>query len=194
MVTARRFNRQDYAPDKLEFEIRYPANQQYQSIEEDELVKYINSLRATDTTFVGGLRYRAKDSTDRFTNIDKRDLDILYDALTDAPAHDVVECEPSEEPKVEQIETEEKEEENMNGTQRDPNDGHTVLRFCCHRMMNAMLGGSNTVVISTTNGKLQIAGGDIQYCPFCGSEIITYDPPAEPVEPEVAYDPSEDDA
>ena len=170
-MTARRFYVTGFVADDNEYEIRYPAEQQYAGIDKDSLIAILEDYRAQDKEFIGGIRYRPKDSVEKFTPVDKRDMFTFLDALKG--------------------EAEQATEEKRNGIQsgscfapiEDDDDG-TVFRVCCHPMMKAMLGGEGHVLISLGTGRIQMGNEPMSFCPFCGKPIRTYDPPVEVIPPE----------
>lgn len=190
-MTAKRFEATGFNPELNEYEIRYPGEQQYTSITMEDLEKVLLDMRSSGCDFIGGLRFRTKDSVDKFTQVDRKDaykvLDCISahlhgDATSSAPEvlEDDVPYEPSEdipesrcEPECECADESVSEEE----------EG-AVFRFCCHPMMKAMLGGSGAVVISMETGELQLGVDAMHFCPFCGRAITTYAPPMEVIPPE----------
>ena len=205
-MTARRFEETGFNPELYEYEIRFPAEQQYASIALEDLEKVLLDVRNDGRGFVGGLRYRTKDSVEKFIQVDKRDvfrmLDCISvhlhgDAVCKAPeeseeTEEEVLCEPPPEYRCEydpayQHEHEcgcECEHECEHECECEGDDEGTTFRFCCHPMMKAMLGGNGTVVISMETGELLLGADAMHYCPFCGKRVVTYAPPIEVIPPE----------
>ena len=203
-MTARRFEETGFNPELYEYEIRFPAEQQYASISLEDLEKVLLDVRNDGRGFVGGLRYRTKDSVDKFIQVDKRDVFRMLDCIsvhlhgdavckvpeelegiTIEPEQEVL-CEPPPETKWEYEAQYQREHGCECGCEHEceEDDEGTMFRFCCHPMMKAMLGGNGTVVISMETGELLLGADAMHYCPFCGKRIVTHAPPIEVIEPE----------
>ena len=96
-MTARRFEETGFNPELYEYEIRFPAEQQYASISLEDLEKVLLDVRNDGRGFVGGLRYRTKDSVDKFIQVDKRDVFRMLDCISIHLHGDAV-CKAPEEP------------------------------------------------------------------------------------------------
>lgn len=190
-MSVRRFYVTGFNADENEYEIRYPAEQQYASIDKDSLIAILEDYKADDREFIGGLRYRAVGSVDKFTSVDKRDVMLFLSALkgeaqgqTPAPKAEV----PEDDPLKHSIAI----DADCKNTIKELNDYYygmdedtgTVFRFCCHPMMKAMLGGEGHVLISLETGRIQLGNEPMNFCPFCGKAIKTFDPPIEVIPPE----------
>lgn len=199
MPSAKKFNAMGFKPYENEYEIRYPGEQQYANISSDNLIPILEDILAGDREFAGNIRYRKWDSVDRFDVLNKKDYGAFLDALkgnieipTDDEVIDGIEPAPEEneetvEEKGELMFEEACDEvpvpESVEEERYDEDDG-TMLRFCCHPMMKAMLGGEGHVLISMETGKIQLGATDMKYCPFCGKPICTVSPPIEVIPPE----------
>lgn len=164
-MTARRFYVTGFIADDNEYEIRYPAEQQYAGIDKDSLIAILDDYKAQEKEFIGGIRYRPKDSVDKFTPVDKRDVMTFLDALK-GEAQGQAQNEIDE------------------SALNERDDDGTVFKVCCHPMMKAMLGGEGHVLISLETGRIQMGNEPMSFCPFCGKPIRTYDPPVEVIPPE----------
>ena len=203
-MTAKRFEETGFNPELNEYEIRYPGEQQYSSITMEDLEKVLLDMRNSGCEFIGGLRFRTKDSVDKFTQVDRKDAYKVLDCIS-AHLHGDAVCKASEEPEGVTVEPEEEvlceppsetkweyeaQYQREHGCECgcehecEEDDEGTMFRFCCHPMMKAMLGGNGTVVISMETGELLLGADAMHYCPFCGKRIVTHAPPIEVIEPE----------
>ena len=178
-MSVRRFYVTGFNADENEYEIRYPAEQQYASIDKDSLIAILEDYKADDREFIGGLRYRAIGSVDKFTSVDKRDIMLFLSALKGEAQGQM----PA--PKEDDEETSGKScfAPVAYACDMDEDVG-TLFRFCCHPMMKAMLGGEGHVLISLDTGRIQLGNEPMNFCPFCGKAIKTFDPPIEVIPPE----------
>lgn len=169
-MSIRRFYVTGFNADENEYEIRYPAEQQYASIDKDSLITILEDYKSDGREFIGGLRYRAVGSVDKFTSVDKRDIMLFLSALKGEA--------DGQEPAPQEDVAQESQCESCSAPIEDEEDG-TVFKFCCHPMMKAMLGGEGHVLISLDTGRIQLGNEPMNFCPFCGKAIRTFDPPIE---------------
>lgn len=189
-MSIRRFYVTGFNADENEYEIRYPAEQQYASIDKDSLIAILEDYKADDREFIGGLRYRAIGSVDKFTSVDKRDIMLFLSALKGEAEGQSVSKE--EEPEKDPLKRSCFVPADCENTIKEFNsysygmdeDVGTLFRFCCHPMMKAMLGGEGHVLISLDTGRIQLGNEPMNFCPFCGKAIRTFDPPIEVIPPE----------
>lgn len=211
-MTARRFNAEGFDPFKYEYELRQPYQQQYSEVGLQELAEKYGPLYLESRDYSGGIRYRLEGSTDKFTTLDKKDYLAFYEHIMGAwkekfkdsyeanaePVFDEhpygdAECVESQEASlpIHSIEVADDCEatkgeftEHPYETKDVEEDGGTIFKFCCYPMMKSMLGGEGHVLISLETGRIQLGNTPMNYCPFCGKAVITFDPPIEVIPPE----------
>ena len=199
-MTARRFNAEGFDPFTYEYELRQPYQQQYSEVGLQELAEKYGPLYLESRDYSGGIRYRPEGSTDKFTTLDKKDYVAFYECIMEAwkevfgnTCDTDAECTESQEaPSLERhIEVADDCEvtkgeltEHAYETEDVEEDGGTIFKFCCYPMMKSMLGGEGHVLISLETGRIQLGNTPMNYCPFCGKAVVTFDPPVEVIPPE----------
>lgn len=199
-MTARRFNAEGFDPFRYEYELRQPYQQQYAEVGIQELAEKYGPLYLETRDYSGGIRYRLEGSTNKFTTLDKKDYLAFYECIMGAwkeafgdMCETDTECTESQEaPSLERhIEvaddceaTKEELTEHAYETEDVEEDGGTIFKFCCYPMMKSMLGGEGHVLISLETGRIQLGNTPMNYCPFCGKAVVTFDPPVEVIPPE----------
>lgn len=153
-MAVKRFSGRGFVPEDYEYEIRRPDEQQYAGISLEEL-KALCMAEDSDIDGIGRVRYRPRDGQDKFVLVDPRDMGEFADAILGRPFDAVDCCAPA--PVI-------------------TNGGGTVMRFCCHAMMNGLLGGTGAITIDMGTAAIQVGGLNIGFCPYCGRPVSTTPP------------------